>query len=835
MDERIAMVLLIVSAVLCAALGGLVILRSPHKRTHRTFAVLAFILALWAVGVTCVINTHSERWAQFFLRATFVVACLIPLSYHLFVGFFPRQRYEGFRPLLWFLCGITPILVVLGAATPLYVTAIHVFPDQRPSVEYGPLFFIFAVCVVATMVFSYPTLFQKLKTARGIERRQIEHVILGIALSTTCATLTNVVAPILKLGSFEIYGPIFIVLMVGVFAYAMIRYHLLDIRVIVSRTTVYAISTAFIVVTFLGMISLVHLAFSEGGRVTTILPTVLAALVIAFVLQPLKERVQLVLDQTLLKRRYDTNLVFARISQNVSRMVQLDQLLDRLAKDIRDTLGVHVVRVLLLAEESPSELVIEYSTQADEIGRHTRKHGSLIEYAGSHPNPVLLEELLHARPTPRRVEIANHLAELDAYCCLPLRTKSGLVGILTLGQKASGDMYSRNDLVLFNALAGPLATAIENARLYRKLEELNMHLASILTNMRGGVIAVDTEGKVRTVNEGAGALFGPITLGQELESLPGTIAGVLRQTLKNRRGITDFETLIPGPDNTRTPVVISSACLTTADDTHTGAMAMIYDLTQIKRLEQNVRRADRLSSIGTLAAGMAHEIKNPLVSIKTFTQLLLDRYSDSDFRATFCEVVPHEVERINAIVTRLLDFARPKPVSFATQDLRAIVTHVLALIENETQKGRIAVEVDLPETPVQVYGNEQQLHQVFLNLALNAIEAMAQAEQRTLSVGVTRARMHLRHDVLAPYLETECARVTVSDTGCGIPSRDVDRIFTPFYSTKASGCGLGLSVVHGIVGEHGGEMDVTSTPSKGTVFTISLPLANTMAPVGNVG
>src|SRR5690606_1546356 len=134
---------------------------------------------------------------------------------------------------------------------------------------------------------------------------------------------------------------------------------------------------------------------------------------------------------------------------------------------------------------------------------------------------------------------------------------------------------------------------------------------------------------------------------------------------------------------------------------------LLYDLTMIKTLERNVQRADRLSSIGTLAAGMAHEIKNPLVSIKTFTQLLSDRYKDPEFRATFEEVVPHEVDRIDTIVSRLLDVARPRPVAYTHVNIRRTVDEVAALLENQLRKNFVTIEMDVPDQPFFISGDDQ--------------------------------------------------------------------------------------------------------------------------------
>jgi two-component system nitrogen regulation sensor histidine kinase GlnL len=310
-----------------------------------------------------------------------------------------------------------------------------------------------------------------------------------------------------------------------------------------------------------------------------------------------------------------------------------------------------------------------------------------------------------------------------------------------------------------------------------------------------------------------------------MDVLPMEITQILRQTLEEERSVRDYETQIFNPREETIPVVTSSAPLHSSEGVLTGAMIMIYDLSQVKRLEQHVKRADRLSSIGTLAAGMAHEIKNPLVSIKTFSQLLPKRFDDEEFRSGFTDIVPSEVDRIDSIVSRLLDFARPKKADFAPHDIRAIIEDVFALVENQTRAKQIEVETSFPGPAVIIYGDEQQLHQVFLNLVLNAVDAMEHAVEKKLSVSVEYGRAHLRPKGQSPMIEAECATVSFADTGIGMTEEAVDRIFTPFYTTKDTGTGLGLSVVHGIITEHGGQIDVHSAPNEGTKFVITLPLA----------
>ncbi len=837
MELTITSSLLILSAASSLCMAVVMLVRNHRRATHVAFAVLCTHLAIWTLGVLSIIHTRRQEDASFWLHATFAIACFIPATFYQFIGYFPRGRFDGRKWMLaFFYCAASCLVLAALLRHSWYIEALIMSPDpaRHVEVQYGPIFQVFVALYAFAAIAVHANLIKKLRQASGIARRQIQHVLLGIFSMAVFSTLTNVLAPALGVRTLEAYGPVFVVLMMASFAYAMIRYHLMDIWVIISRTTVYAIVTGIVIVIFLSSISLVHWAFRSATGPGDVLPTVLAAFVVAIVLQPLKEQIQLILNRVVLKRQYDVKHLLARTSQMAAEIVQFDRLLKSVSDDIQNTVGASIIRVLLVDEKDDSLLTVEYSSDPEERGKSTRDFAVLADYVRAHPGPLVLEELVHARLTEERARIAEILAENDAYLCLPLKRTTGLVGIMTLGQKRSHDIYTADDVMVFTALATPLATAIENARLYKQLEEANLHRSRILSSMRGGVVAVDTEGQVTMVNRCATDVLGPITVGRSIQSVNPQVARILEQTIRDRRAIGDFETIISHPNGERVPVVISSSCLTSSDNELTGAMVVVYDLSQVKRLEQNVQRAHRLSSIGTLAAGMAHEIKNPLVSIKTFTQLLLDRYNDPDFRTTFSDIVPHEVERIDSIVTRLLHFARPRPASFAPQNLRAIIEEVLTLVENQTRKECVAVEMEFSSAHVEVYGDEQQLHQVFLNLVLNAIDAMSESKTRTLRIKVEHGHMRLRRHGYDPLPEVECVKISVSDTGCGVHSDSLDRIFTPFYTTKHDGTGLGLSVVHGIVTEHQGDIYVESAPGEGTTFIITLPQIGLVAEMRGV-
>jgi signal transduction histidine kinase len=229
---------------------------------------------------------------------------------------------------------------------------------------------------------------------------------------------------------------------------------------------------------------------------------------------------------------------------------------------------------------------------------------------------------------------------------------------------------------------------------------------------------------------------------------------------------------------------------------------------RMERLEEEIRRTEKLKAVSSLAAGLAHEIKNPLTSIKTFTDHLEERYEDPAFRAKFTRIVGGEIERINLIVQQLLEFAKPLPPKLQPVSVSRLLDETLALITNELVERRVSVSRRDAVTPP-VLGDAQQLKQVFLNLFLNSLQAMNGAGRLEIDAASAGAEL----------------AVTISDNGAGIAPKDLSRIFEPFFTTKSEGTGLGLAVVHGIVTEHGGRISVESHPGRGTRVTLTLPLA----------
>ena len=229
---------------------------------------------------------------------------------------------------------------------------------------------------------------------------------------------------------------------------------------------------------------------------------------------------------------------------------------------------------------------------------------------------------------------------------------------------------------------------------------------------------------------------------------------------------------------------------------------------QREQLLVEVRKSDQMKAVATLASGLAHEIKNPLASIKTFTEHLETRYNDPDFRAKFTRIVGGEVERINLIVQHLLQFAKPVPPKLAPLEIPRVVDETLELLNSELLQRHVEVSRHY-EGAAKILADPQQLKQVFLNLFLNSLDAMN-----------GNGRLDIRTEVRGAEL-----LVMIADSGQGIAPKDLPHVFEPFYTTKSTGTGLGLAVVHGIVKEHGGRIDIASHVGQGTTIELSLPVA----------
>lgn len=341
--------------------------------------------------------------------------------------------------------------------------------------------------------------------------------------------------------------------------------------------------------------------------------------------------------------------------------------------------------------------------------------------------------------------------------------------------------------------------------------------------MINGVMTIDPRGRVVTFNQMAEKITGRKAVEVLGKTCPevwgerGIITTVVENILTKNLEYKNFESSIASPERGLVPVAFSSNMLCDHSGKKIGSLVTIQDLSEVKELEGKVRRADKLAALATMAAGMAHEIKNPLSSMKVLSQLLAKKYDDPEYRRKIQEIIPREINRIDRIVESLLGFARATALNFLKTDINKLLEENLKYYEHQAKESGIKIISQFGDIP-ECDADQSQIYQVFSNLILNAIQVMPQGGQ--LQVLTQKGK------VIDGILKN--IKVHVIDTGPGISPETTKKLFDPFYTTKHGGTGLGLTIAHSIVDGHKGYIDVKSNPGEGTSFVVTLPVSQSL-------
>jgi PAS domain S-box-containing protein len=362
---------------------------------------------------------------------------------------------------------------------------------------------------------------------------------------------------------------------------------------------------------------------------------------------------------------------------------------------------------------------------------------------------------------------------------------------------------------------------------FTELSDLKSYTDHVLRSLVAGIVTLDLDGRVVTLNPAAETLTGRRDVdvkgrgyGEAFAHLP-ELRELLRETLETRRGLQAVSLALRPRETDSVPVEVTTTPLTGAEGQALGVIAALRDLTTVRQLEEQLRRSDRLAALGTLAAGLAHEIKNPLTSVMTFSRHVARRFGDERFRQRFQSVVPRELERINRIVEDLLRLARPSRLALQPVRLPELLDQALELYADQIEAKGIQVVRDWARGLPPIAGDAEHLYQAVTNLVTNAVEAMGAGGTLTVRAGWA--------DPASPRLDParggrELLRLEIQDTGEGIAPTQTTNVFDPFFTTKTGGTGLGLAIAHKIVEDHGGTISFRSTRGRGTTFTVLLPV-----------
>ena len=360
-----------------------------------------------------------------------------------------------------------------------------------------------------------------------------------------------------------------------------------------------------------------------------------------------------------------------------------------------------------------------------------------------------------------------------------------------------------------------------------EIQRLQQYLAKLLATMSDGLLTVDMQGRIHTINPAAANLLGleEIAPGSENPPLQSLEAdSKLKQYLAGIRenpgeqGAREIEIDAGG---TIRNLLISASILPNAGGRPEEIILNVHDISELKKLEASMRQAERLAALGTLAAGMAHEIRNPLSAIKTFVQLLPRKVAKEGFLEKFQRTVPRELDRINNLVEDLLDLARIPKYTFRKMSVQTLLQQTVDALEQELEMGQISCSMEVDSGLPTVEVDADQLAKAFTNLTRNAIQSMPDGGQLDILASAHGPPSNLAGRQIASPAEVH---IVFQDSGSGISPDDLKNIFNPFFTTKDKGTGLGLAITHKVISEHGGQIEVESRAGRGSRFIIRLPV-----------
>jgi PAS domain S-box-containing protein len=626
------------------------------------------------------------------------------------------------------------------------------------------------------------------------------------------------------------------------FSWAIVRYRLMDTDLIFKRGVAYTLATGLLLGAYFGVVAL------TAEVVHTRLPAAvrewglgLSILIAAIAFDPLKRRIQNWVDRVFDRHRYDYRKALVDFGRGLSSETDIHALLESIVERLPRTLLVSRVAVFLAEEPGRLRLAAAHGLPAearDAVGRlgsgpaPAPRYGDLalgfLDFDGDIPHThIFLEnaqQALHLPEADRRTA-----ATLDLNYYLPCRVQDGsatrTIAVIGLGRTEGGDFLSSEDVELLESLASYIGIALQNASLYARLEKkiseferLKEFNENIVESINVGILAIDLEDRIESWNAQMEAMYAfsrGEALGQSLRSVfPPEVCDALDK-FRNESGVHNlYKFRLTTRAGEQRTVNIAVAPLLSRDFVSVGRIILVDDITERVTLEAQLAQTDKLSSIGLLAAGVAHEINTPLAVISSYAQMLSKQMRGDVRIGPVLEKITQQSFRAAEIANGLLNFSRTSTTEFGETNLNQVIHDTLSLLEHQFKTARIDVELELAQNLPSIQGNSGKLQQVFLNLLLNAKEAMPGGGRLRVA---TMVNGHVE--------------ALISDSGSGIAPEHLKRIYDPFFTTKTTpkpgdrrGTGLGLSVSYGIIQEHAGKIRVESAIGAGTTFHLEFPL-----------
>ena len=500
------------------------------------------------------------------------------------------------------------------------------------------------------------------------------------------------------------------------------------------------------------------------------------------------------------------------LSKALAASFDIKRLLNLFLDAVTEMFRVGKISVLLL-DEASNEYRIEISRglhpEFCTTLKFPHKEG-IAQWLQVHGRILKMEDVRDGPAAPSSLETKRELEILQAVVSVPLATKGKLIGILNLGEKATGARFTNEELETLFTLSSHVAVAIEDIFLYQEVKYQKEFTESILGRMDSGLITINELEKVSVFNPKAGEILerkAHELIGKDLRALPSPLGDMLFETMRTGKNYEKFEVEIKSP---KLPLEVSTRQLVNSNGKAVGSLMLVSDIRLRRDLEQERGKANRLELLSKLTAGIAHEIKNPLSSMRTCVQLLKEKYEDEEFREFFQSTVTRDMDKVNDLIEKFVELTRPLELELSTQDVHSILDEVLSSLKNGEIPENIKLSTRYGASPSETEADRKELSKGLEYIIRNAVEAMAKGGSLTVST----------------LSDGDSIKVSVKDTGSGIPEEHLDSIWDPLFSTKNRGVGLGLPIGQKIITQHGGRIEIESMPNRGTTCHIYLPISS---------
>jgi two-component system NtrC family sensor kinase len=816
--------------------------RAPFALHFATFCLAAFVFLFY----TPVGSYRDLDLAIAFLDNAALIV-FPPLFLH-FCALYP-SRQQLFTNRRWHAVWLyVPALLLLAFSVVVFLRdemgkAASIFQkipvtEQLIGIFYWLCLLHLGVALVASAVLLVRT-FSRAKST--VVRQQVKWVAWGTVLAITPFILLYAVVYLFGAPTDRWLTDVAILplaLIPFAFGYSVLRYRLMDVELVVRRVFVYALTTLAVALLIGTVVYTGGLyafgsdqGFSSGEITLRVVVAVLAMAAVVMVAAPVKNFLQEQVDRLFYGERYDLRNSLLDFGRTISATTALDPLLDSLVSRLQEVMNVERVAIFVESRNSASGYVVARSAGLAAPIAVPHDFREMIRVRSAESGVVRADDLDLSYESNGSVRRALHYY-------VPCVVRGRMVAVIGLGRSVDGGLLSSEDVEILRTVSGYVAVAIENSLLYKDQQEragelkmLKEFNESIIESINVGLLAVDLKGRVTRLNSALEHILDlrrDAAVGLRVEDLfSEDFADTLKQVLgKDGWRLKEIRNIYKLHTATRAnrTLVLNIALAPLQDGQgQTGALVILEDVTTRISLEEQLQQREKLSSIGLLAAGVAHEVNTPLTGVSSYTQMLLGMLNENDPKHALLLKVRTQAERATNIVNNLLNFSRTgSATEFGEINVARVLDDTLQLLEPQLRRSQIEIVRSYDEDAPEAYGNAGKLQQVFTNLILNARDAIPDGGRIIVSTGTA---------------DDGSLTAEISDTGIGIAPENVAKIYDPFYTTKGvgQGTGLGLAVSYGIVQEHAGRISVDSTPGHGTTFRITLPTVRVRARLQAVG